>query len=689
MISVMYVDDEPALLDIGKLFLEKSGQFRVDTVTSAHEALNKIKSVSYDAIVSDYQMPEMDGIAFLKEIRAGFPDLPFIIFTGKGREDVVIEAFDNGADFYLQKGGTPTPQFFELGHKIIAAVRRRQAEKAFLESETRYRNVVEDQTEFICRFLPNITHVFVNEAYCRYFDKSRDEIIGKKFKPDIPLTDRNSVRDHFLSLTRENPIASIDHRILMPDGEIRWQRWSDRGIFNDAGVLIEYQSVGRDITETKHSEEDLRVINHELHAAYEQIAATEEELRQNYNELNKKEQKLRESEENYRRIVETAYEGIWVLDRQFRIVQVNDRMAEMLGYPPDELRGRLITDFIHEDDFSDHEYHASGRCKGAGERYERRYLRNDGSWLWTLVSATPVFNKEEFVGSFAMVTDISERKSAEEALRKSERLYRTIVETAPGMLVICDSGGRNLFVSSNCKNITGYTQEEILGRFVWWVHEDDRPRMEAVLKDTLKNHTRGRNVEFKGVKKDGETWYGSQSWEPVKDHQGTTIQFVIHLIDITDRKNMEETLKQSEHRFSDIINNLPDATLVIDPNGRVIAWNKAIEDLTGVKAEEMIGKGNYEYALPFYQNRRPILIDLIFEPDEKIAKNYSDIVRKEREVLIARTALSQPKGKRSVLWAKASPLYDDRGTVVGAIESIRDITERQEIGDALKDRQAA
>jgi PAS domain S-box-containing protein len=688
MISVMYVDDEPALLEIGKLFLEKSGQFRVDTVTSALEALQKIKSRSYDAIVSDYQMPEMDGIALLKEIRAEFPDLPFIIFTGKGREEVVIEAFDNGADFYLQKGGTPTPQFFELGHKIIAAVRRRQAEKAFLDSEIRYRNVVEDQTEFICRFLPNVTHVFVNEAYCRYFNKSRDEIIGKKFKPDIPPMDKDLVRDHFLSLTRENPIATIDHRIIMLDGEVRWQRWSDRAIFNDDGRLVEYQSVGRDITETKHSEEDLRVINQELHAAYEQIAATEEELRQNYDELNKKEQKLRESEENYRRIVETAYEGIWVLDSQFRIVQVNDRMAEMLCYLPFELRGRLITDFIHEDDFSDHEYHASVRRKGARDRYERRYLRKDGSWLWTLVSATPVFNNDEFVGSFAMVTDISERKIAEEALQKSERLYRTIVETAPGMLVICDSRGRNLYVSSNCKNITGFTQGELMGKFIWWVHEDDRPRMEALLKDTLKNQTPGRNVEFKGIKKDGETWYGSQSWEPIKDSQGNMIQFVIQLIDITDRKNMEETLKQSENRFSDIINNLPDATLVIDPNGKVIAWNKAIEDLTGVRAEDMIGKGNYEYALPFYQKRRPILIDLIFKSDEEIAKNYSGIIRRKREVLIAKTTLPQPKGKRSILWAKASPLYDDQGAVVGAIESIRDITERKEIGDALKDSQA-
>ena len=142
---------------------------------------------------------------------------------------------------------------------------------------------------------------------------------GKNLNRDIPQEDKNLVRDHFLSLTKENPIASIDHRIIMPDGEIRWQRWSDRAIFNDGGTLIEYQSVGRDITETKRSEEDLRVINVELQAAYEQIAATEEELRQNYNELNKKEQKLRESEENYRRIVETAYEGIWVLDSQFRI----------------------------------------------------------------------------------------------------------------------------------------------------------------------------------------------------------------------------------------------------------------------------------------------------------------------------------------------------------------------------------
>jgi len=364
MISVLYVDDEEGLLELGKLFLEKSGQFRVETVTSPHDAFRLLKSTSFEAIVSDYQMPDMDGIAFLKAIRAEFPDLPFIIFTGKGREEVVIEAFDNGADFYLQKGGKPIPQFLELGHKITAAVRRRQAEKALQESETHYRNVVEDQTEFISRFLPDCTHVFANEAYCRYFNKIKEEILGKKFKPDIPQEDQNLVREHFLSLTKEKPIASIDHRIIMTDGEIRWQRWSDRAIFNNQGALIEYQSVGRDITETKRSEEKMRIINSELQAAYEQIAATEEEFRQNYDELNKKEQKLRSSEENCHRIVEAAQEGIWILDRHFRIIQVNDRMAEVLGYHPHEICGRLITDFIHVGDFPDHEHQTSVRLKG-------------------------------------------------------------------------------------------------------------------------------------------------------------------------------------------------------------------------------------------------------------------------------------------------------------------------------------
>jgi len=201
-IRVLYVDDESALLKIVKTFLELSGQILVDTSISVSDAREKLETQPYDAILSDYDMPEMDGIEFLRYIRLRFGELPFILFTGKGREEVVINALNSGADFYLQKGGEPKSQFVELEHKIRQAVEQNRIKDELLRSEQRYRNVVEDQTEFICRFLPDGTHIFVNEAYCRYFGKDRDEIIGRKFCPEIPSEDLAAVREHFASLTR-------------------------------------------------------------------------------------------------------------------------------------------------------------------------------------------------------------------------------------------------------------------------------------------------------------------------------------------------------------------------------------------------------------------------------------------------------------------------------------------------------
>jgi PAS domain S-box-containing protein len=144
---------------------------------------------------------------------------------------------------------------------------------ALQESEKWYRNVVEDQTEFICRFRPDGTHNFVNDAYCRYFGMRREEIIGQRFIPTIPEEDRELIRSHFASLTREHPVGTVEHKIILPDGSVRWHQWSDRAIFNESGALAEYQSVGRDITDWKTVELDLRKKNDELRRAYEQRSA--------------------------------------------------------------------------------------------------------------------------------------------------------------------------------------------------------------------------------------------------------------------------------------------------------------------------------------------------------------------------------------------------------------------------------
>ena len=438
MFAVLYVDDEPALLDLAKTFLELSGRMRIDTVNCVSEAIEQVQRKKYDGIITDYEMPAINGIAFLRYIRQNYRDLPVILFTGRGREEIAIEALNSGADFYLQKGGEPKTQFAELEYNLLHAIERRKAQEELkesrqlmaniidflpdatfainrenvviswnrrmekitgvpaadiigrtgyrealarfnenriplidvvlnpghetsgvspirdgnaiisefysqtayggkgahlwliasplydaggnaigaiesvrdvsqrreteeslkkthdelsaayeqlaateeelranyeeltrgqrdlLESEERYRNIVEDQTEFICRFRPDGTHIFVNDAYCRYFGKTRDEIAGHRFVPEIPKDDHVLLSAHFAAITPDHPVATVEHRILMPNGEIRWQQWSDRGVFDKDGRVAEYQSVGRDITDRKHMEQALGEANRKL-----------------------------------------------------------------------------------------------------------------------------------------------------------------------------------------------------------------------------------------------------------------------------------------------------------------------------------------------------------------------------------------------------------------------------------------
>jgi PAS domain S-box-containing protein len=155
---------------------------------------------------------------------------------------------------------------------------RKRAEETLAESEKRYHNVVEDQTESICRFLPDGTHIFVNDAYCRYFDKKREEIIGHRFKPVLHPEDREIVARHIASITPEHPVIDVDQRIMMPDGGIRWQRWSDRAIFDQNGRVVEYQSVGRDITEQKELEKEMEYHAQELQGYSTSLATANKKL---------------------------------------------------------------------------------------------------------------------------------------------------------------------------------------------------------------------------------------------------------------------------------------------------------------------------------------------------------------------------------------------------------------------------
>lgn len=227
-------------------------------------------------------------------------------------------------------------------------------------------------------------------------------------------------------------------------------------------------------------------------------------------------------------------------------------------------------------------------------------------------------------------------------------------------------------------DLFGYSYEA----FLELVHPEDRGMVDLAYRTSVKNKTPYK-IEHRLKLSDGRVKFVLVHGEIFYDRAGTPIRSMGTIQDITDRKQAEEALQESERRLADIINFLPDATLVIDRQGTVIAWNRAIEELTGIKAEQMLGKNNYEYAIPLYGERRPILIDLVLNPHEEYEKHYADIKRKG-DVLSGEAYTLARKGGNRYLYGTASPLHDSKGDIVGAISTIRDITDRKTAEEVLR-----
>ncbi|MEN6343027.1 MAG: PAS domain S-box protein [Methanospirillum sp.] len=313
--SILYVDDEPALLSLTKVFLERQGLFSVDTAESASVALERIATCPYDAIVSDYQMPGMDGIEFLRALRAAGNTTPFIIFTGRGREEVVIEAIDSGADFYVQKGGNPVVQFAELAHKINQAIGRRTAENALRESEDRCRTLL--------RHVSDVITVIDSTGTMVYDTGSSEHILGY---PAGYALGRNAFEfihpdDHELARTELEAVvrgtrndAPIEYRVRKGDGSYIW-----------------VESIGANCSETPG-------ING-LVITFRPIEGRR-----------RAEQEIRDSDRKFREIFDnTTYPlaihelGDGWIPRRF--IDINDAGCRMLGYSREELLERGPADF--------------------------------------------------------------------------------------------------------------------------------------------------------------------------------------------------------------------------------------------------------------------------------------------------------------------------------------------------------
>ena len=175
---VLYVDDEDALLDIGKTFLESIGDVEVNVAHSVNEAVQQIENESFDAIICDYQMPGASGLDLLLRLRKEGNEVPFILFTGRGREEVAIDALNSGADYYIKKGGEARSQFAELWNAINQAIIRREAEDAVEHNIGRFRTMIENIKDLLIEIDENHHITYISPALFEIAGYEPDDVIG-------------------------------------------------------------------------------------------------------------------------------------------------------------------------------------------------------------------------------------------------------------------------------------------------------------------------------------------------------------------------------------------------------------------------------------------------------------------------------------------------------------------------------
>jgi PAS domain S-box-containing protein len=325
------------------------------------------------------------------------------------------------------------------------------------------------------------------------------------------------------------------------------------------------------------------------------------------------------------------------------------------------------------------QFRRNGQWKG-----EATGKRKDGTSFPQELSLTALDNG----GLICIVNDVTHRKEMDDALRDSEEKYRAIFENAMEGIFQTTPEGRLLSANPALAHICGYdSPQDIIDHLVdldtqLYVDPEDR----TIFKDILRKHGFVERFEARLYRKVGSKVWVSMNAQSVKDASGKVI-FEGTLEDITMRKESEEELRTAHQRLFDIIEFLPDATFVIDDQKKVVAWNLACEQLTGIKKQAILGKGDYEYAVPFYGEKRRLLIDHVTDDSDEPQQGYQSIRRDGRHLYAENFTPVLHNGKGAILSGKASPLFDRTGKVVGAIEILRDITEVKSLESHLRQAQ--
>ncbi|MEI6294297.1 MAG: PAS domain S-box protein, partial [Methanomicrobiales archaeon] len=594
-LRILYVDDELSLLDLGKLFLEESGRFSVEIISSAPAALTLLNATKFDAIISDYQMPGMDGIQFLKSVRASGNAIPFILFTGRGREEIVIQALNEGASFYLQKGGEPEAQFAELAHKIhISVEHHRAAEK--IQALNRLYSVLSLTNKAIFRiqtkreFFSEICRILVETGGFRMAWVGLADPEQKIIRPAASAGHVDGYLDSINISTEDVPEGRGPTGTAYREGKYYWSNditqdprmepWREsalkRGYLanaafsfalgtKNAGILSVYAPVTGffngpiielleelavdisfylrtidDQNDRKRSDEELLRKSEELWASYEKLNATNEELRHTMDEL-------AGSEKLFRTLFQEMLNGFAVHEiicdengkpQDYRFIDVNPAFERMTDLHREDLIGKTVREVLPGIESLWIERYGRVALTGSTDHFENYSGDLGRSFEVTVYQNAPY----QFT---TVISDITERKRAEADLRVSEEALSAMLNGITESAFLMTPEGIVIAANETIARRLGLKQaDDLVGQNVLrLLPEDVQMSREIKIREVIQS---GLPVHFEDVRLGRVI---SQTIYPVKDPDGIVRRLTIFGVDVTDRKLTEETLHETEARL--------------------------------------------------------------------------------------------------------------------------------------------
>ncbi|NLY02783.1 MAG: PAS domain S-box protein [Rhodopirellula sp.] len=388
-------------------------------------------------------------------------------------------------------------------------------------SEPYYRAIVENQRELIARFTPDTVLIYVNDAYCRYFGKAREELVGSSLLSLVSEADRSQTRDRLQSLCRSAPVVENEERVMLPTGEIRWQQWINRAVFDAGDRVVEIQSVGRDITERKRLEDALR-----------------------------------QSEATFRTLLEACPDAVVMMDSEGRILFASSRAVELQGArSPEELCGHDAMRLVVEEDRRRARENLADLCARKNRRTDEYIaVRADGTRFACEITSAVVCDDPngEPTAVMAVIRDVSRRKEAQKALQHRLEELQTIYDgTIEGILITDIATKRFVRVNASLCRMLGYSEDELLQKSVPDIHPpevvpDDLQRFQAAAEGRV---TINENRPV--LCKDGSIFYADITGNRIL-HEGRPCLLALFR-DITERKQAEEALQRERRTLEHML----------------------------------------------------------------------------------------------------------------------------------------